>query len=216
MVEKGIKEKSVDEVKKVIMEVAGIHVTLHDRRLDFLRSKKEGKCHSEFLRELEEKIDLTDFENWTKSQMIATFFLTFADVEVSKIVTTELAKPELNMAELKAQIRNIESSPWYKGPKATAKVVGGGAVGGPGGGARWCTVCERDTHNTDRCWGACGNCGRFGHRQEACRNPKSEAKKLAEDEAKAKKAKAKKEKAERKKKQKEEKKQAGLRQGQNP
>ena len=118
--------------------------------------------------------------------MIATLFLTFADVEVSKIVTTELAKPTLNMAEMKAQIRNIESSPWYRGPKATAKVVGGGAVGGAGGGGRWCTVCERDTHNTDKCWGPCGNCGRFGHKQEACRNPKPEAKKLAEAEAKAK------------------------------
>ena len=74
MVEKGIKQKSIDDVKKVIMEVAGIHCTLHDRRLDFLRSKKEGKCHSEFLRELEEKIDLTDWENWTKDQMIATLF----------------------------------------------------------------------------------------------------------------------------------------------
>ena len=209
MVELGIKSKSVEEVKKVILQVAGIHVTLHDRRLDFLRSKKEGKCHSEYLRELEEKIELTDWENWTKNQMIATLFLTSADIEISKVVTTELAKPTLNMAELKAQIRNIESSTWYRGPKATAKVAGGGAaggVGGAGGGARWCTRCERDTHNTDMCWGPCGNCSRFGHKTELCRNPKSEAKKLAEADAEAKKAKKlklKQEKAERKRKQKE-------------
>ena len=215
MVELGIKSKSVEEVKKVILQVAGIHVTLHDRRLDFLRSKKEGKCHSEYLRELEEKIELTDWENWTKNQMIATLFLTSADIEISKVVTTELAKPTLNMVELKAQIRNIESSTWYRGPKATAKVAGGtgggavGGAGGTGGGARWCTRCERDTHNTDMCWGPCGNCSRFGHKTELCRNPKSEAKKLAEAEAKkiaAKKAKEKKEKRERQKKQKEEKK----------
>ena len=180
MVELGIKQKSVEDVKKVILEVAGIHISLHDRRLDFLRSKKEGKCHSEFLRELEEKIELTDFENWNKQQMIATLFLTSADVEVAKIVTTELAKPTLNMAEMKAQIRTLESSTWYRGPKATAKVAGGGAAGGAGGaggGARWCTRCERDTHNTDMCWGPCGNCSRFGHKTELCRNPKPEAKK---------------------------------------
>ena len=210
MVELGIKSKSLEEVKKVILQVAGIHVTLHDRRLDFLRSKKEGKCHSEYLRELEEKIELTDWENWTKNQMIATLFLTSADIEISKVVTTELAKPTLNMVELKAQIRNIESSTWYRGPKATAKVAGGGAIGGAGGtggGPRWCTRCERDTHNTDMCWGPCGNCSRFGHKTELCRNPKSEAKKLAEAEAlkakKAKQQKLKQEKAERKRKQKE-------------
>ena len=50
-------------------------MTLHDRRLDFLRSIKEAKCHSEFLRELEEMIDLTDFENWTRDQMVPTLFL---------------------------------------------------------------------------------------------------------------------------------------------
>ena len=141
--------------------------------------------------------------------MIATLFLTSADVEVSKIVTTELAKPTLNMAEMKAQIRNIESSTWYRGPKATAKVAGGGAaggVGGAGGGARWCTRCERDTHNTDMCWGPCGNCDRFGHKTELCRNPKPESKKLAEAKArKAKQQKLNKEKAERKRKQKEQK-----------
>ena len=52
MVEKGVKDKGLDEVKEIILEVAGIHVTLHDRRLSFLRSKKDTKCHFDFLREL--------------------------------------------------------------------------------------------------------------------------------------------------------------------
>ena len=188
MVEKGVKGKALEVVKRIILEVASIHVTLHDRRLDFLRSKKEGKCHSEFLRELEEKIDLTDFQNWTRDQMVTTVFLTQSDVDVGKIITEQLAKPALNMAELKSQVRNLEASPWYKGPKATAKVAGG-VAGGAGGGAagqggRWCSVCERSTHDTNMCWGPCGNCGRYGHKQEACRNPKPEAKKLAEIAAK--------------------------------
>ena len=202
MVEKGVKGKSPERVKQIILEVASIHLTLHDRRLDFLRSKKAEKCHSEFLRELEEKIDLTDFQNWTRDQMVTTLFLTQVDIDVGKIVTEQLAKPELNMAELKAQVRNLEASPWYKGPKVTAKVAGGGAGGARGGqGAtgRWCSVCERDTHDTSQCWGPCGNCGRYGHKQEACRNPKPEAKKLAEIAA-AKKAKENKEKRERQKK----------------
>ena len=159
MVEKEIKGKGLKDVCRIIMEVASIHVTLHDRRLDFLRSKKEGKCNSEYLRELEEKIDLTDFENWTRNQMVTTLFLTSCDVDVGKIVTEQLAKPVLNMGELKAQVRNLEASPWYKGPKATAKVAGGGAggaaggTGGQGATGRWCSVCERSTHDTSQCWG---------------------------------------------------------------
>ena len=204
MVEKGIKGKSPDEAKKIIMDVAAIHIPVHDRRLDFLRSKKDGKCHSEFLRELEEKIELTDWQNWTRDQMVSTLFLTFAEIEFGKIVTEHLAKPELNMAEMRTQIRNLEASPWYK-PKATAKVAGGGVVGNGGGqGSRWCSVCERDTHNTDQCWGPCSNCNKLGHRSETCRNAKSEAKK-AELEA-AKRAKEKKEKKEQQKKLKAEKK----------
>ena len=36
--------------------------------------------------------------------MVTTLFLTFCDVDVGKIVTEQLAKPVLNMAELKAQV----------------------------------------------------------------------------------------------------------------
>ena len=29
------------------------------------------------------------------------------------------------MAEMRAQVRNLEASPWYKGNKATVKLAGG-------------------------------------------------------------------------------------------
>ena len=40
--------------------------------------------------------------------MCATLFLTYADVEMSKVVTSLINKDKLNMVELRAQIRALE------------------------------------------------------------------------------------------------------------
>ena len=40
--EKGNKDKALDQLTETIKEVADIHVTLHDRRLDFLRTKRKS------------------------------------------------------------------------------------------------------------------------------------------------------------------------------
>ena len=106
------------------MEVASIHVTLHDRRLNLLRTKKVNMSHSDFLWVLAEKIDLIDFQNWSWDRMVGTLFLTFCDVEMGKVVTGLLSKQNLDIAEMRAQVRNLEASPWYKGPKAMAKLAG--------------------------------------------------------------------------------------------
>ena len=44
--------------------------------------------------------------------MCTTLFLTYADVEMSKVVTRLMNKDKLDMAELRAQIRSLEVSPW--------------------------------------------------------------------------------------------------------
>ena len=58
MLEDDVKIKNLEGVRQTIMKVAAVHTTLHDRRLEFLRSKEENQTHSDFLRCLEEKIDL--------------------------------------------------------------------------------------------------------------------------------------------------------------
>ena len=77
MLEDEVKTKDLEGVRQTIMKVAAVHTTLHDRRLEFLRSKKENQTHSDFLRCLEEKIDLCDYKNWSRDQMVTTVFLTF-------------------------------------------------------------------------------------------------------------------------------------------
>ena len=81
--------------------------------------------------------------------MCATLFLTYADVEMSKVVTSLISKDKL---ELSVKIRSLESSPWYEGSKESVKLSSaqGGAPPAPPGG-RWCTSCSRNTHNTADC-----------------------------------------------------------------
>ena len=87
MLEMGIKQKTFEEIPGTIKEVAGRFITVFDRRLDFLRTKRGNMGHSDFLHVLESKIDQTNFREWSRDQMVATLFLTFADVEMSKVVT---------------------------------------------------------------------------------------------------------------------------------
>ena len=140
-----IKEKTFKEIPGTIKEVAGRFITLFDRILDFLKTKRGNMAHSDFLLLLENKIDQTNFREWSRDQMVATLFLTFADIEMSKVVTGLMNKDTgLDMVELRAQIRSLESSSWYKGAKQeSAKLSGAtGSVPPPPGG-KWCSGCNR-------------------------------------------------------------------------
>ena len=114
--------------------------------------------------------------------MVATLFLTFADIEMSKVVTGLMNRDSgLDMVELRAQIRSLESSTWYKGTaKGTESAKLAGATGGnlPTTGEKWCTGCQKPTHNTVDCYGICRWCNGRGHKSEHCRFRKdAEAKK---------------------------------------
>ena len=63
-----IKKKTFEEIPEAIKAVANLHITLHDRRLDFLKSKCGNMAHSEFLMLLEQKIDQTSYKDWTRDQ----------------------------------------------------------------------------------------------------------------------------------------------------
>ena len=188
LLEMDIKKKTFEEIPEAIKAVANLHITLHDRRLDFLKSKRGNMAHSEFLMLLEQKIDQTSYKEWTRDQMCATLFLTYADVEMSKVVTSLINKDKLNMVELRAQIRALEATPWYKGTRDSAKLSSATGGTGPNGtppGGKWCTNCSRSTHNTDQCWGICPHCNGKGHQAEKCRFKKDAETKAAEAELKA-------------------------------
>ena len=118
--------------------------------------------------------------------MVATLF--YADIEMSKVVTALMNKDSgLNMVELRAQIRSLESSTWYKGAARgteTAKLATGSSGTNPPTGGKWCSGCQKSSHNTVDCYGICRWCNGRGHKSEFCRFKKDvEAKK--EEELKA-------------------------------
>ena len=82
----GIKEKTFKEIPGTIKAVAGRFITLFDRRLDFLKTKRRNMAHSDFLLLLENKIDQTNFKEWSRDQMVATLFLAFADIEMQNFI----------------------------------------------------------------------------------------------------------------------------------
>ena len=88
------------------------------------------------------------------------------------------------MVELRAQIRSLESSTWYKGTaKGTesAKLAGATGTSLPTSGEKWCTGCQKSTHNTVDCYGIRRWCNGRGHKSEYCRFKKNvEAKKEEE------------------------------------
>ena len=53
LLEMGIKEKTFEEIPGAIKAVASCFITLHDRRLDFLKSKRGNMAHSAPCREIE-------------------------------------------------------------------------------------------------------------------------------------------------------------------
>ena len=105
-----------------------------------------------------------------------TLFLTFADIEMSKVVTGLMNKDTgLDMVEFRSQIRSLESSSWYKGAKQeSAKLSGTTGTVPPPSGGKWWSGCNRSTHNTVDCYGICKWCGGRGHRAENCRFRKEE------------------------------------------
>ena len=125
LLEMGIKEKTFKQIPEAIKAVAGRYITVFDKRFDFLKTRRGNMAHRDFLLLLENKIDQTNFKECSRDQMVATLFLTFADIEMSKVVTELMNKDSgLNMVELRAQIRSLESSTWYKGAKKESANLG--------------------------------------------------------------------------------------------
>ena len=77
-----MKEKTFKEIPGLIKAVASHFITLFDRRLDFLKTKRGKMSHSDFLLLLENKIDQTNFKDWGRDQMCATSF--FAQIHMRR------------------------------------------------------------------------------------------------------------------------------------
>ena len=155
---KGAQDMSLDDILQELLQESALLCPVHQRRIEFLKEKRNNCSHSDFLRRIEERVELIDFQSLTKQSLVCHIFLEEADFEMQKIATQLLAKnPEGNLDELKTQVKTTESSSWYKpGPNVRAS-----KAGQDGGTGRWCTNCESATHSTAFCFGKCFICKGF-------------------------------------------------------
>ena len=164
---KGAQDMSLDDILKELLEESSLLCPVHQRRIEFLKEKRNNCSHSDFLRRIEERVELIEFQTLTKESLVCHIFLEEADFEMQKIATQLLAKnPKGDLDELRTQVKTTESSNWYK-PGARARASKAGQDGGTG---RWCTNCESGTHNTAFCFRKCFICKGFGHKAAQCRN----------------------------------------------
>ena len=163
------KAKWLQKIINLLLEESNLRNPVHNRRIDFLQSKRQGATHSDFWGILEEKLALIDFQNLTGEALGTHIFLQESDAVMSKMAAQILYETEGkgDVGRLRNEIKAIESSQWYDSRRPHA----GKRAGEPGGG-RWCEQCKSQSHNTDSCWGKCRFCDRYGHLPSVCwKNP---------------------------------------------
>ena len=110
---KGAQDMSLDDILKELLEESSLLCPVHQRRIEFLKEKRNNCSHSDFLRRIEERVELIEFQTLTKESLVCHIFLEEADFEMQKIATQLLAKnPKGDLDELRTQVKTTESSNW--------------------------------------------------------------------------------------------------------
>ena len=74
------------------MDESALLRPVHQRKIEFLKEKRNNSCHTDFLQRLEERIELIKFETLTKESLLSHIFLEESDYEIQRITTKLLAK----------------------------------------------------------------------------------------------------------------------------
>ena len=159
MEQNGVKKEGLAETLNMILAESQLRNPVHNRRIQFLQSKRGGMSHSDFWALLEERITLIEFEILTAEGLATHLFLQKGDQTMTRLAAEILFNTDgkEDARRLRNEIKAIEASQWYE-YRNVAKKVGGGAGGG---GGRWCDKCQSPSHNTDKCWGVCKFCGKM-------------------------------------------------------
>merc|ERR1711888_382569 len=116
MVAKKVKEKNLQAAMTVVLEVASDNNPVHGCRMDLLKLRRGTMDHSSFLFKLEELMEMTVYQEWSKEKMIIHLFLEGADAEMARLATNMLARDDVSLPDLKYEVRATENSTWYKRP----------------------------------------------------------------------------------------------------
>ena len=76
---KGAQNMSLDEILKELLQESSLLCPVHQRRIEFLKEKRNNCSHSDFLRRIEERVELIEFQTLTKESLVCHIFLEEAD-----------------------------------------------------------------------------------------------------------------------------------------
>ena len=76
----------------MLLEKSELRNPVHNRRIDFLQTKRGGISHSDFRALLEEKLTLIDFQNLTGDALATHIFLQESDATKSMMASQILYK----------------------------------------------------------------------------------------------------------------------------
>ena len=108
--QKGIETKNLEQILTMIEEESAGRNPVHQRRMQLLRTKKTGN-HSDFLFQLEQSINLIEFENLTRESLLTHLFIEQADEVMSRMAQELLIKnPKGDVDKLRQEIKCTESS----------------------------------------------------------------------------------------------------------
>ena len=74
------------------MDETSLLCPVHQRRIAFLKERRNNYSHSEFLQRLEERVKLIELESITKQSLVSHLFMEDSDYEMTRITTELLAK----------------------------------------------------------------------------------------------------------------------------
>ena len=115
MKSRGVQDQSLEENLRALIDESSLLCPVHQRRIEFLKERRNSSSHLELLQRLEERVELMEFESLRKQSLLSHLFIEDSDYEMTKITTKLLAKnPGGNLDELRTIVKTIESSNWYK------------------------------------------------------------------------------------------------------
>ena len=65
---RGVQDKSLEEILEAIMDESALLCSVHQRRIEFLKKRRNNSSHTDFLQRLEERIELIEFVNLDKGK----------------------------------------------------------------------------------------------------------------------------------------------------
>ena len=126
MEQNGVKKEGLAETLNMILAESQLRNPVHNRRIQFLQSKRGGMSHSDFWALLEERITLIEFEILTAEGLATHLFLQKGDQTMTRLAAEILFNTDgkEDARRLRNEIKAIEASQWYE-YRNVAKKVGG-------------------------------------------------------------------------------------------